>query len=101
MQPTILNSSVMSGPRRLHLIPPSGDLLTKVLLVRFQSPNSLHSRLERHLPMPDWRDESTALRSASRAKSCRQQISQEEVGYEIHLGEREKSPSRQFVLVVL
>src|SRR5262245_3946024 len=44
------------------------DLLTKVLLVRFQLPSSLHSRFERHLPMPDWRDEGTTLGSASRAK---------------------------------
>src|SRR6516165_4184453 len=44
------------------------DLLTKVLLVRFQLPSSLHSRFEGHLPMPDWRDEGTTLGSASRAK---------------------------------
>ena len=64
----------MSGPRKLHLIPPSGDLLTKVLLVRFQSPSSLHSRFERHLPMPNWRDEGTTLGSASRAKIVRNQF---------------------------
>src|SRR6516162_9887096 len=101
MQPTnfefVTNVRTTEAPPN----PTVRDLLTKVLRVRFQSPSSLHSRFERHLPMPDWRDEGTTLGSASRAKNCRQPISQEEVAYEIHLGEREKSPSREFVLVVL
>src|SRR5947209_18576426 len=98
MQPTnfefVTNVRTTEAPPN----PTVRDLLTKVLLVRFQSPSCLHSRFERHLPMPDWRDESTTLGSSSRPK---QQFSQEEVAYEIHLGEREKSQSREFVLVVL
>src|SRR5262245_63615585 len=68
MQPTnfefVTNVRTTEAPPN----PTVRDLLTKVLLVRFQSPSSLHSRFERHLPMPDWRDEGTTSGSASRAK---------------------------------
>jgi hypothetical protein len=68
MQPTnfefVTNVRTTEAPPN----PTVRDLLTKVLLVRFQSPSSLHSRFERHLPMPDWRDEGTTLGSATRAK---------------------------------
>src|SRR5262249_11953182 len=35
------------------------------------------------------------------SRDCGQPISQGEATYEIHLGEREESPSREFLLVVL
>src|SRR5262249_33485013 len=101
MQPTnfefVTNVRTTEAPPN----PTVRDLLTKVLLVRFQSPSCLHSRFERHLPMPDWPRRGHDIRVCLESKNCRQPISQEEVAYEIHLGEREKSPSREFVLVVL
>ena len=57
MQPT--NFEFVTNVKTTEALanPTVRDLLTKVLLVRFQSPSSLHSRFERHLPTPDWRDE--------------------------------------------
>src|SRR5262245_41696170 len=101
MQPTNFEFATNVRTTEAPPNPTVRDLLTKVLLVRFQLPSSLHSRFERHLTYARLARRGHDIRVRLESKNCGQPISQEEVAYEIHLGEREKSPSREFVLVVL
>jgi hypothetical protein len=96
----ILNLSLMQDREGVPpLIPPFGTLYTKSTTVRFQRPSPLHPKFERRSPVRNWRGEGTILQPR------RQRLYATNFSgggaYEIRLGDREESPSRELLRVVL